>query len=76
MANLDQIVLEGLQTLYSFRHSGAIEIYKRPGSLTILQQAMGRESSCYYVRSTTGFENAKALIYFRSLKYHNHERIT
>lgn len=29
------------QTLYSFRHSGAIEIYKRTGSLQVLQQAMG-----------------------------------
>ena len=36
--------LEDLQTLYSFRHSGAIEIYKRTGSLTILQQAMGHAS--------------------------------
>ena len=32
------------QTLYSFRHTGAIEIYKRTGSLTVLQQAMGHAS--------------------------------
>lgn len=32
------------QTLYSFRHSGAIEIYKRTGSLQVLQQAMGHAS--------------------------------
>ncbi len=32
------------QTLYSFRHSGAIEIYQRTGSLTKLQQAMGHSS--------------------------------
>ena len=37
-------VLEELQTLYSFRHSGAIEIYKRTGSLTTLQSAMGHAS--------------------------------
>jgi integrase len=29
------------QTLYSFRHSGAIEIYKRTGSLVKLQKVMG-----------------------------------
>jgi integrase len=34
------LVEEG-QTLYSFRHSGAIEIFKRTGSLTKLQKAMG-----------------------------------
>ena len=31
-------------TLYSFRHSGAMEIYKRTGSLTKLQKAMGHSS--------------------------------
>jgi len=32
------------QTLYSFRHSGAIEIFKRTGSITKLQKAMGHSS--------------------------------
>ena len=32
------------QTLYSFRHSGAIEIFKRTGSLAKVQQAMGHSS--------------------------------
>ena len=32
------------QTLYSFRHTGAIEIYKRTGSLSKLQKAMGHSS--------------------------------
>ena len=32
------------QTLYSFRHSGAIEIFKRTGSLSKLQKAMGHSS--------------------------------
>ena len=31
-------------TIYSFRHSGAIEIFKRTGSLTKLQKAMGHSS--------------------------------
>jgi len=31
-------------TLYSFRHTGAIEIYKRTGSLNKLQKAMGHSS--------------------------------
>ena len=34
-------LLEQGQTLYSFRHSGAIEIFKRTGSITKLQKAMG-----------------------------------
>ena len=37
-------LLEQGQTLYSFRHSGAIEIFKRTGSLTKLQKAMGHSS--------------------------------
>ena len=37
-------VVSAEQTLYSFRHTGAIEIYKRTGSLTVLQQAMGHAS--------------------------------
>ena len=31
-------------TLYSFRHSGAIDIFKRTGSITKLQKAMGHSS--------------------------------
>ena len=37
-------LLEQDQTLNSFRHSGAIEIFKRTGSLTKLQKAMGHSS--------------------------------
>ena len=40
-------------TIYSFRHSGAIEIFKRTGSLTKLQKAMGHSSlnvSLIYLR--------------------------
>jgi len=36
--------IEYRQTLYSFRHTGAIEIYQRTGSLTKLQKAMGHSS--------------------------------
>jgi integrase len=37
-------ILEQGQTLYSFRHSGAIEIFKRTESITKLQKAMGHSS--------------------------------
>ena len=37
------LLTEG-QTLYSFRHSGAIEIYNRTGSITKLQKALGHSS--------------------------------
>ena len=37
-------LIEDNHTLYSFRHSGAIEIFKRTGSLTKLQRAMGHSS--------------------------------
>jgi integrase len=37
-------LIERDQTLYSFRHSGAIEIFKRKGSITKLQKAMGHSS--------------------------------
>ncbi|MDA9111296.1 site-specific integrase [Flavicella sp.] len=37
-------IIEQDQTLYSFRHSGAIEIFKRTGSITKLQKAMGHSS--------------------------------
>ncbi len=37
-------LLEHGQTLYSFRHSGAIKIFKRTGSITKLQKAMGHSS--------------------------------
>jgi len=32
------------QTLYSFRHSGAIDIFKRTGSISKLQKAIGHSS--------------------------------
>ena len=32
------------ETPYSFRHTGAIEIFKRTGSITKLQKAMGHAS--------------------------------
>jgi integrase len=37
-------ILKGGQTLYSFRHSGAIDIFKRTSSVTKLQKAMGHSS--------------------------------
>ena len=37
-------LLEDNQTLYSFRHTGAIDIYKRTGSIEKLKVAMGHSS--------------------------------
>jgi integrase len=44
------------QTLYSFRHSGAIEIYKRTGSLSKLQKAMGHSSLAVSLTYLRGLE--------------------
>jgi integrase len=41
--NANPSVEQGI-TIYSFRHSGAIEIFKRTGALTKLQKAMGHSS--------------------------------
>ena len=37
-------LLEQDQTLYSFRHTGAIQVYEKTGSLSKLQQVMGHSS--------------------------------
>ena len=37
-------LIEKDQTLYSFRHTGAIQVYEKTGSLTKLQQVMGHSS--------------------------------
>ena len=44
-------LLKPNQTLYSFRHTGAIEIFKRTGSLTTLQRAMGHAD----LKTTLGY---------------------
>jgi integrase len=36
--------LEKDQTLYSFRHTGAIRVYEKTGSLVKLQQVLGHSS--------------------------------
>ena len=46
-------------TLYSFRHSGAIEIYKRTGSLSKLQKAMGHSSLKVSLTYLRGLEIAE-----------------
>ena len=38
------MLLEDNQTLYSFRHTGAIDIYKRTGSIEKLKAAMGHSN--------------------------------
>jgi len=51
--------LEQGQTLYSFRHSGAIEIFKRTESLTKLQKAMGHSSLNVSLTYLRGLEVAE-----------------
>jgi integrase len=53
--------IEQGQTLYSFRHSGAIEIYKRTGSLTKLQKAMGHSSINVSLTYLRGLEIAELM---------------
>ena len=47
------------QTLYSFRHSGAIKIFKRTGSITKLQKAMGHSSINASLNYLRGLEIAE-----------------
>jgi integrase len=47
------------QTLYSFRHTGAIYIYKKTGSLTKLQKAMGHSSINVSLTYLRGLEIAE-----------------
>ena len=49
-------LLEQDQTLYSFRHSGAIDIFKRTSSLTKLQKAMGHSSLAVSLTYLRGLE--------------------
>ena len=49
-------LLEQDQTLYSMRHSGAIEIYKRTGLLTKLQKALGHSSLAVSLTYLRGLE--------------------
>ena len=44
------------QTLYSFRHSGAIDIFKRTGSLSKFQKAMGHSSLAVSLTYLRGLE--------------------
>ena len=52
-------VLKEGQTLYSFRHSGAIDIFKRTGSLSKLQKAMGHSSLNVSLTYLRGLEIAE-----------------
>ena len=52
-------VIDESVTLYSFRHSGAIEIFKRTGSLTKLQKAMGHSSLNVSLTYLRGLEVAE-----------------
>ena len=55
-------ILEQGQTLYSFRHSGAIEIFKRTGSITKLQKAMGHSSINVSLTYLRGLEVAELTV--------------
>ena len=46
-------------TLYSFRHTGAIEIFKRTGSLHKLQKAMGHSNLNVSLTYLRGLEVAE-----------------
>jgi len=50
-----KILAEG-QTLYSFRHSGAIDVYKRTGSLKKLQLVMGHSNLIVSMTYLRGLE--------------------
>ena len=52
-------LIEQGQTLYSFRHSGAIDIFKRTGSITKLQKAMGHSSINISLTYLRGLEVAE-----------------
>ena len=56
--NVNPQVDKGI-TLYSFRHTGAIEIYKRTGSLSKLQTAMGHSSLNVSLTYLRGLEVAE-----------------
>ena len=56
IVNIMKKLLEQDQTLYSFRHSGAIEIFKRTGSLSKLQKAMGHSSLAVSLTYLRGLE--------------------
>ena len=55
----DSKLIDTNQTLYSFRHSGAIEIYKRTGSLVKLQKVMGHSSLNVSLTYLRGLEIAE-----------------
>jgi len=49
-------LLQQDQRLYSFRHSGAIDLHKRTGSLSKLQKAMGHSSLAVSLTYLRGLE--------------------
>ena len=49
-------ILDANQTLYSFRHTGAIDIYKRTGSIEKLKAAMGHSSIIVSLTYLRGLE--------------------
>ncbi len=56
---LRRLILSLIRTLYSFRHTGATEIFKRTGSITTLQKAMGHSSLNVSLTYLRGLEVAE-----------------
>jgi integrase len=56
-----KILVEG-QTLYSFRHSGVIEVYKRTGSLKKLQLVMGHSNLIVSMTYLRGLEVSESKV--------------
>jgi integrase len=54
-------LLEANQTLYSFRHTGAIEIYKRTGSIEKLKAAMGHSNVMVSLTYLRGLDVAELM---------------
>ena len=61
MIKKQSALLEQGQTLYSFRHSGDIDIFKRTGSLTKLQKVMGHSSVNVSLTYLRGLEIAELM---------------
>ena len=52
-------IISPFKKIYSFRHSGAIEIFKRTGSITKLQKAMRHSSINVSLTYLRGLEIAE-----------------
>lgn len=56
--DIKQLLDKG-QTLYSFRHTGAIDVYKRTGSIEKLKAAMGHSNVIISLTYLRGLDMAE-----------------